>query len=145
MLYFYLNAKNEAFAATSDPYTQISPKGAVKHTYRGEFNSMKDAEKIADDLNKHAGFRKFLATDSGDHCWPRYDVVYLPQVGEEVSYTFNGDYYPDGTIVAISKSLKVITTSSGKKYYRRRQTGAWVRNRTWSLIPGHIKELNPSF
>lgn len=87
----------------------------------------------------------WIATDAGPGVYPRYDVVEAPKVGEKVSYAFNGDYYPCGEIVSISESLRVIKTSSGKRFYRRKLTGAWINNGTWCLVPGHVSRLNPEF
>lgn len=87
----------------------------------------------------------YIATDAGSHVSPRYDVIKLPKVGDNVSYAFNGDWYPCGVITAISKSLKVISTSEGKKFYRVRETGCWKNAATWSLISGHHYKQNPSF
>jgi hypothetical protein len=88
--------------------------------------------------------KQHIACDRGDHCAPRYSVAPVPVVGEEVSYAFNGDYYPCGVITAISKTLKKITTSEGKVFYRKRQTDVW-KSGIWSLVDGHINRLNPEF
>ncbi len=88
---------------------------------------------------------RYIATDAGPNVAPRYDVQHLPQVGDVVSYTFNGDYYPAGTITSISKTKKKITTSEGRDFYRRRESGSWVNNGTWSLIPGNHNRRNPEF
>ena len=85
-----------------------------------------------------------IACDYGDHCSPRYYTVEVPAVGDLVSYAFNGDYYPCGVVTAVSKTLKKITTSEGKVFYRRRLTGCWKSN-IWSLVGGHIERLNPEF
>lgn len=84
-----------------------------------------------------------VPTDSGPHCYPRYSVTRVPQVGDLVSYSFNGDSYPDGEVVAVTKTLQV-KTSGGHTYRRKRETGSWVRpGGTWSLIRGHVSERNP--
>jgi len=87
----------------------------------------------------------YIATDAGEYVSPRYDVIDLPKIGAEVSYAFNGDYYPCGKIASISKSFKLITTTEGQKFYRRGESGCWKYNKTWSLVPGHISKLNPEF
>lgn len=87
----------------------------------------------------------YVATDSGENCYPRYDVVRAPRVGDEVSYAFNGDCYECGVIAKISKSLKRVVTSTGKVFYRRKNSGAWLSGVTWSMVQGHHNELNPSF
>lgn len=87
----------------------------------------------------------YIGIDNGENIYPRYDIIKAPVVGDDVSYTFNGDYYPDGKIVSISESLRVVVTDSGKKYYRRKLTGRWVMNKTWTLVQGHHNDKNPSF
>jgi hypothetical protein len=76
---------------------------------------------------------------------PKWDIIRAPHVGDKVSYSFNGDTYPCGTITSISKSMKVVTTSEGRKFYRRRQSGAWINAGTWALVQGHRYEQNPHF
>jgi hypothetical protein len=88
---------------------------------------------------------EYIATDAGPHVSPRYDVIKLPQIGDKVSQSFNGDSYPAGTIKSISKSLSLIITTTGLKFYRVRETGSWRNNQTWSLRSGHHDERNPSF
>ncbi len=98
------------------------------------------AEQLSSDNDNH-----FLAIDNGASCHPRYDIIEVPKIGEAVSQSFNGDSYPAGYIKSISKSLKKITTTTGLSFYRKRLSGAWVNNGTWSMISGHINERNPSF
>ena len=109
-----------------------------------DWKTMQDAEDVVMLLNLHND-EQYLAVDKGPSVSPRYDVVHMPQVGDAVSYGFNGDYYPCGKIASISKTLKKITTTEGKEFYRRRQTGSWVMNGTWSLVHGTIDERNPHF
>jgi hypothetical protein len=86
-----------------------------------------------------------IAADAGGNVWPRYSVIEAPKVGNKVSYAFNGDYYPDGEIVRISDTMKVITTSTGNRYYRRGLSAQWIQTGgTWILVQGHRSELNPS-
>lgn len=87
----------------------------------------------------------YIAVDNGENHYPRYDVILAPKVGDDVSHAFNGDSYPDGKIVSISKTMKLIVTDSGKKYYRVRETGSWMHNKTWSLVSGHHNDRNPHF
>lgn len=86
---------------------------------------------------------QWIPIDHGKWVAPQYSVAKMPVIGEDVSYGFNGDYYPDGKIVKVSKTLKVITTSSGKRYYRKRQTNTWLNNKTWALVDGIHDERNP--
>lgn len=118
--------------------------------YRGDWKTFERAEQVAKELNEAAVqtvARPYIATDSGPHVSPRFDVIKRPHVGEAVSYTFNGDYYPDGYITKVSgKEFRIITTDTGSVYYRRKQTGGWIKKGgTWALTPGHRTEWNPSF
>lgn len=85
----------------------------------------------------------YIATDAGPNCFPRYDVQRVPAVGDEVSYAFNGDSYPDGTVVRVSKTFKIVVTSTGHYYHRVKLTGGWRRSKTWWLQQGHHREQNP--
>lgn len=109
-----------------------------------EIKSFKEAKQIAKEVTESTGILH-IGVDRSRHVSPRYNYIEAFKVGDLVSYAFNGDYYPDGVISKISKSLKVITTSSGGKFYRRRQSGSWIKDGTWSLIKGHIDVRNPSF
>lgn len=93
-----------------------------------------------------AEYEEFIAIDKGPHHHPQFDVIQAPAVGDDVSYAFNGDYYPDGQITRISLMRRVITTSTGNRYYRaRKNSGTWLKDKTWSLVPGHIDARNPHF
>jgi hypothetical protein len=106
--------------------------------------SFEDAEQGADFASRLTG-NLWVAKDNGPHCFPRYGIVEVPRVGEPVSYAFNGDYYPCGTVAKISKSLKRIETSDGRVFFRRKLSGSWVNGGTWSLVSGHISRWNPEF
>lgn len=112
---------------------------------RNDIESFEFAQRLAASASK-LGKRDYLATDEGTCCSPRYDVIEAPMVGDEVSYGFNGDYYPDGKITKVSESYNTITTSTGSTYRRRGDTGCWKKpGGTWSLVRGHVNERNPSF
>jgi hypothetical protein len=117
--------------------------GEVMHN-RNDFANSEVADSFARAATAVTG-RLHIATDSGEYVSPRYDVIEAPVVGAAVSRSFNGDSYPAGNIVSISKSLKRIVTSDGTVFFRRRNSGAWVNHGTWSMIPGHVSEWNPSF
>lgn len=108
------------------------------------FSSMKQTEEYAKELELKTG-DKYLPCDYGSHRSPRFEVVRLPKVGEPVSKSFNGDSYPEGVIVSVSKTYRKITTSTGLSFYRVGMTGGWRENGTWWLTPGHINERNPCF
>jgi hypothetical protein len=86
--------------------------------------------------------------NSADESWPFWEVSRLPQIGDEISYGFNGDSYPCGTIVKISKTMKKITGSGGDTFYRSpkpRQQSTWRKHKTWTMTFGHTEKRNPSF
>jgi len=114
---------------------------------RNDFKTFLQAEEVAEAANLSGGFEGgiLIAVDAGPNVSPRYNVIRLPTVGDKVSYTFNGDTYPDGEIVSVSSLFTKIVTSTGSCYYRRRKTGTWLKDRTWSLVQGHETTRNPSF
>jgi hypothetical protein len=93
----------------------------------------------------------FLAADAGPGVSPRYSVFRAPSVGDECSYGFNGDAYPDGRILSIGTGPKARLVTSGENgvshvYYRRKLSQSWVQQGgTWSLIHGRHDRRNPSF
>ena len=149
MLHFQVNAEKEIVAvATEYPqgdkqWASNSADGSGWMT-RHDIESLEHAGEIAESAQKATG-KLYLPVDSGSGVWPRFDVIEAPAVGEAVSYGFNGDYYPCGHIKSISASFRLITTTGGQKFYRRRQSANWVYAGIWSLVDGHRSELNPSF
>lgn len=111
---------------------------------RWDWTSMERVQELAAELSKVEG-KLFIATDAGPGVSPRYDVIEAPRVGDEISYSFNGDTTPDGKIISISKSLRLIISSTGSRYYRKNQSGCWQKSRMWSMVHGHIEERNPHF
>ena len=112
---------------------------------RRDWTSKSQVNDLAARANAAAGQDLYIGIDRGQYNSPRFDVVRCPQVGEDVSYAFNGDSYPCGQVAKISDSLKVITTTTGERFYRRRETGSWLKDGTWSLVLGHHDLRNPSF
>lgn len=107
-------------------------------------STWKEIEEYAKELTKQTG-KLYVPCDYGRYRSPRFEAVVVPQVGNEVSKGFNGDYYPQGTVVSVSPTLKKITTSTGLSFYRVGKTGGWRNNGTWWLVSGHRSEWNPSF
>lgn len=111
---------------------------------RHAFKTLEQADEMAAQATELTG-DLHVGVDNGSSVWPRYDVVRAPKVGDEVSYAFNGDYYPDGVIAKVSATL-IVTTSTGNTYRRRRKTGRWAQpGGTWSLVHGHHSDKNPHF
>ena len=110
------------------------------------FHDCRDAqtgEAVVAQLNEEAGFEKYAVSERGGY--PKYSIFELPQVGDPISYGFNGDYYPCGEIKSISATKKLIVSTTGAKFYRRNNSASWVKNGTWSMVAGHIDERNPHF
>lgn len=136
MLYFKL--EDGVVTSVHEEYT---PENTVS---RWDFECFEQAVLIAIQAETATG-NTYLPIDNGECVSPRYDVVEAPKVGDKVSCGFNGDYYPEGEVVKISDSYKVITTSTGKKFYRKGLTGRWRFGRIWVLVAGHHDRKNPSF
>jgi hypothetical protein len=119
----------------------------LRCVYRGDLESYADALALAGKANALQNGYSYLATDAGPHCYPRFDVVKAPEVGAAVSYGFNGDYRPDGVIIRVSGTdSRIVTTSTGTRYYRRKLSGTWLQaGGTWALVAGIVDERNPSF
>ncbi len=149
MLHFQVNAEKQVVAVATDypqdnrHWASNSADGSGWMT-RHDIKSVEHAAEIAESAQKVTG-KTYLPVDSGSGVWPRFDVIEAPAVGDDVSYAFNGDYYPCGQIKSISASFRLITTTEGQKFYRRRESACWKYNGVWSLVDGHRGELNPSF
>lgn len=136
-------SNNRLLEVTAD-YARTKDESAGRWCNRNDFTSIGPAEVVAQDATALTG-DVYLATDTPNTS-PRFDVIRAPKVGDEVSYAFNGDYYPDGKIVRVSKSMRVVKTDTGHTYYRRGKTAAWVQTGgTWVLVQGHVSRRNPSF
>lgn len=143
---FYFRIVNDTVASISADLT-VEQHRDPSWISRHDIKSFEHAQTIAAQANAMLGAGNvFIPVDSGDNCYPRYDVVQAPKVGEEVSRALNGDFYPDGEIVKVSgKDHRIVTTSTGRKYYRRRQSSVWIADKFYSMVRGHISRLNPEF
>lgn len=145
MLYIKMNGGLPCAISTT------APKGAdVKFGIENGWSSRWDwkdfatVERLARYVTAMTG-KTYLPVDAGSSCSPRYDLMEAPRVGDEVSYGFNGDYYPCGKITKITKTWQ-ITTSTGKKFRRRGNApGFSMEGGTWSMVAGIVDERNPSF
>lgn len=150
MNYFHLNSRLEVTAIQGNlppenrgVGTRWFSIGDGGWANRNDFDSLMFAQVVADAASVFSG-EAYVATDAGDQCSPRYDVIRAPAIGDEVSYGFNGDCYPCGTVVKVSKSLKRVETSEGKVFNRSKSTGRWFQH-GWALVNGHHYEQNPHF
>ncbi|CAB4161134.1 hypothetical protein UFOVP728_31 [uncultured Caudovirales phage] len=154
MLYFKINRRYDVIAINDGMPAELKANFTLwlRHLDNNgtgwitcdDLDTMMFAQLIADAATAYTS-ELYIATDNGEWVSPRYEVIKAPKVGDQVSKAFNGDYYPVGVIASISKSLKVIETSTGLKFYRRKLRGAWINAGTWSLVPGHIQRWNPEF
>lgn len=112
--------------------------------YVGRIESFERAESLAARLTTQEG-KTYLPVDRGEWVWPRYTVIEAPVLGEFCSMGFNGDYYPQGKIVKISKDYRIITLDNGKRFWRRKLSESWKYDKMWGLVPGNRDERNPSF
>jgi hypothetical protein len=105
--------------------------------------TFEQATALAEQMTQKNG-RPYVAVDRGSSVFPRYGVAQVPQPGDQVSYSFNGDSYPDGEVAKVSHKNRRVETSTGNVYWRLKLTATW-RRRPWALIRGHVDERNPSF
>ena len=150
MSYILLNKGQVVGITNETPFTG-TPKlkefpgityDAVKNARGSDMKSFEEAEQIAAALITLTG-ETYLAFDNGTGTSHRYGVTVPPKVGDDVSYGFNGDYYPCGKVVRITKGWRVYT-DSGKTFNRRKNSSGWMMaGGTWGLVSGHISEQNP--
>lgn len=135
-----LDRKNDKLAYNVETET-IGANGWIS---RHDIGTLQYASTLASILTEKLG-KTYLAVDEGPGHYPRFDVIEAPMIGAPVSYAFNGDYTPCGTISKITRTWQ-ITTSTGKKFRRSGDSSSWrMTGGTWSMVSGHISERNPSF
>lgn len=111
---------------------------------RWDFSSLEEVKGLALYVTAITG-QTHVGVDRSESVSPRYDICRIPHVGDKVSKAFNGDYYPEGEIVKITKNLTVIT-STGARFRRVKETSGWRKEGgTWWLVNGHHDERNPHF
>ena len=113
-----------------------------------DLKSYAEAEVIAHQITVLTG-ETYIAFDDGPGTSHQFGCMPLLKIGEDVSYGFNGDYYPCGKIVRITPSLRIIAEKAdGSKsvFNRRKQSSRWVKvGGTWSLVKGIHNDRNESF
>lgn len=140
MLYFIYAGDKLQWLATETKLSELNEGFRV--VSRWDWVTIAQATTVAKDATEKTG-RLHISVDRGEYISPRFDVIEVPKIGDEVSYAFNGDSYPDGVITKMSESMRVITTTSGRKFWRQRNSGRWVSDKTWSLVRGHVETRNP--
>lgn len=122
----------------SQPKTEVDPM-------ENRFENMGDAELHAANLEKATGKKHHAYLSS--YAFAPYVTAQLPDIGDAVSMSFNGDTYPCGTIEKISPTYARITTSEGKMFTRV-SANCWKlggKHGAFSLVQGTIHQLNPEF
>lgn len=88
---------------------------------------------------------RYVAVDHGRGCFPRFDVVPAFRPGDLVSRHLNGDTIPAGRVERVSSCGRVVKTTSGLVFWRRRKSTVWQYKRHWCLVHGHETTYNPHF
>lgn len=113
-----------------------------------DMRSFEEATSVADQLTALTG-TTYLPFDDGECTSHRFGVIEAPKIGDDVSYGFNGDYYPCGKITRITPTLRVTATDErGNKvvFNRVKNSAGWRRvGGTWSMVAGIHDERNPHF
>ena len=132
---------------TTDANNVVTNVSTTEHTANAQSrwdwddSDIEVVEKLAEQVSEFTG-EKYVVTLTG--CRPQYDIIKMPMVGDDISYSFNGDTRPCGQIARVSQTGKLITSTEGHKFYRAgEQSGCWVMNKTWSMLRGHRDERNP--
>jgi hypothetical protein len=141
MLYFYRDSAGKLHStANFKNIPEENQIGEEKYFCRWDIIDFKHAEEIANELSSDE--MKFMAVDCGKNTTPRFDVIEMPQVGDYVSYAFNGDYRPCGEIVKVTKTLQIVTSTGRRFMYKG--GGVW-KDGSWRMVMGIRNESNPSF
>jgi hypothetical protein len=110
-----------------------------------KLTSYADAEALAVKAREDHPDLTILPYDYGYGVSPQFGIIQAPAVGDDVSYGFNGDYYPCGKVEKIGKDYKRIK-AGGEWYYRRKLKPTWIKaGGTWALVRGIHDERNPHF
>lgn len=150
MLYVLFNKGEPVLVTSSAPILSradaLRDEGVVFDNFKcsWDYTSFYEVEQLCAELLLITGV-VYIPTDAGPAHGSRYNIMVPPKVGDAVSYSFNGDSYPCGTITKVSATMKKITTSTGDVFYRRMQSAQWIKNGTWTLLAGHVSTQNPSF
>jgi hypothetical protein len=143
MNYYRLDSNGNVTEVLPEYPRDVNREGIIS---RHDIADLDRAKAIAASATKLTG-ELYVGVDSGKNVSPRFDVIRAPQLGDDVSYGFNGDYYPDGKVIHVTEgSHKVVKTDKGGTYYRYKDSGRWTREGgTWSLVRGTRNERNPHF
>lgn len=142
MIFVLFNQANEVVGAANG-VTEAHASGN-RYESRWDWKSLEQVQGLAKQLSDATG-DLYHGQDKGANVRPRFDIYKAPAVGDEVSMTFNGDYYHCGKIVSISTSMRKIVTANGTTFWRRGHGALWLNLGTFAMIPGVHNERNPHF
>lgn len=162
MIYYLSKNGKLVYVTNKSPWTGRGPKvWAPIEDHNGnlvdfddvkdnwELKTLEEAEQIAAIANTITGFTDWFAYDDGECVSPRFGLAHFPQVGDEVSKGFNGDYYYVGKIERITPTgVCVVRGEQGdvSRFNRVRKTAGWKKSGgTWWMVRGVHNELNPHF
>lgn len=149
MLLVIVDDKDQPIGVASD-YSSIGP--STKYKGPRSWNSFTEADMACRALNAlnlpdgpfHATYDTRGRNKGGDGHIFNVQVNRIPKIGDEVSSTCNGDFYPEGRIVKISSGhLKIIVTDSGAKFTRKGYSDRWIKGGCWAMVDGHREDRNP--
>ena len=143
--YFILN-RTQHLVGVVDEYEQLKDLSEeLNFISSWDIKTFDEATRLAEEATQVTG-RDWLPVDRGDYIAPRFGVVEAPQVGDAVSYTFNGDYYPCGHIIKISDGYYRIQTTTGEVFYRRHHSCTWKqKGGMWVMVKGHTDRQSREF
>lgn len=72
--------------------------------------------------------RVYIAVEYDLSALAKFDVIKLPTIEDVIWYKINNRWYDDGIVSTISNDSRYITTSTGAKYYRKNDTGIWLKD-----------------
>lgn len=108
------------------------------------YKSFAEVQELAIWATEYTG-KTYLACNDGSY----FEVIEAPQVGDEVSRGFNGDYYYVGKIVRITPNWMVVAEDEDgrqTKFNRRKNSASWKPIGGYgSMVGGRVERLNPEF
>jgi hypothetical protein len=153
MLYVLFKNNEPVHVTDESPYTGTPELkkfdgvdyDSVKDSW--DYKSFEEVRVLAEKLSAFTGDNYLPYEDTGTS--PTFGVFVPPQLGDEVSYGFNGDTYPCGKITRITPSLRLTAVDENgrvMKFNRRKNTPYWCTvGGTWHLVKGHVSTQNPHF
>lgn len=133
MIYVLFSNGNPVHVTSESPYTGTPAMkefpGVVydKVKCSPDYESFEEVQDIAVKISEITG-QQWIAYDDGEWTSHRFGIMEPPKVGDEVSYGFNGDYYPCGTIAKITKAgvSRLAKAKSSTVVIKSVRAGLWL-------------------